>query len=482
VVVDGSELASVPVCIFVSPSTYYPTTKPTSTPHQHQKPSPLPVMSDTYKPVASRKRQDVEAVEDPRKRSRTSAAPIKQTINTARIEFWSKNGSWPTDQQELTIDHFRQLVNHAHARKRSSSRKTSASHTSTTEIADSMSRDLKYAPYKHPMFEIQLKEAGSSMNEHELGITAENKRLCQQLLNAPQEVPENTLFSDDILFKKTCKRMKGENESKIVHRISELVVPSAELLADRGAKHLAIVRETTNACWTNSEPFISPHSSGSDCRLGPQPQPDFGFGFDRDAFTSEQLHRLAPFLGDLLEDYSLFAATYQMYFPFLTCEVACGDEGLDIADRQNAYTQSIILRGLYWLFKLVGREEDLHREICGFSISHNDESVRIWGYYAFIDGTGVKFYRHLISMFPFVPSGEGDQRWKAYKFVKNLYDLWLPDHFRRICSAVDMLPVGLDVDAFNMPESQSSDPDLDSMPSGPRKSLNSNLCSFSESM
>ncbi|PQE12496.1 phosphatidylserine decarboxylase protein [Rutstroemia sp. NJR-2017a BBW] len=292
------------------------------------------------------------------------------------------------------------------------------------------------------------------MNDHELGITAQSGKLCQQLLNATQEVPQNTLFSDDLLFEKTCRRLKGENETKIVHRISEFIVPSAELLADRGAKHLANIRETANACWTRS---------GS--RSGPRPQPDFGFGFDRDAFNSEQLQRLQPFLGDLLADYSLFAVTYQMYFPFLTCEVKCGDGGLDVADRQNAYSQSVILRGLYWLFKVVGREKELHREISGFSISHNDEDVRIWGHYIFIDGTDVKFYRHLISKFVFVPSGEGDQRWKAYKFVKNVYDLWLPDHFKRICSAIDMLPADSNMEASNLPKTQS-DLDFGSMRSG----------------
>ena len=31
-----------------------------------------------------------------------------------------------------------------------------------------------------------------------------------------------------------------------------------------------------------------------------------------------------------------------MYFLFLTYEVKCGDDGLDVADRQNAYAQSVI--------------------------------------------------------------------------------------------------------------------------------------------
>jgi hypothetical protein len=33
--------------------------------------------------------------------------------------------------------------------------------------------------------------------------------------------------------------------------------------------------------------------------------------------------------------------TMQMFFPFLMCEVKCGREGLDIADRQNMHSCSV---------------------------------------------------------------------------------------------------------------------------------------------
>jgi hypothetical protein len=349
------------------------------------------------------------------------------------------------------MSRFRDLVDHALARKRSLSRKRSnaslASETTPSQITNTMSRDQKCAPYRHPLFHRQLKQCGSFMDDYELGATAESEELCQQLLRGPQQVSQETLFSDDELFKKTCKRIKGENEARVIRDISQLIVPSAEILADRGAKHLAIFRETLNACWTNSIPFINPPGSGSGSRSGPRPQPDFGLGFDRDAFNPEQLQKLQPFLGDLLTDSSFFAATYQMYFPFLTSEVKCGNGELDVADRQNAYAQSVIMRSLHSLFQLVGRENELHREINSFSISHNDTDVRIWGHYAVIEpGKDVKFYRHLISMFIFAPSGEGDQRWKAYKFVKNVYDLWLPKHYEKLCSAIDMLPADLNFD------------------------------------
>jgi hypothetical protein len=313
-----------------------------------------------------------------------------------------------------------------------------------------MSRNQKCAPYLHPLFALQMKDHGISMDDHELGISAESERLCQQLLSEPQETPSHTLFSNDALFEKTCKRLKGETETKILRDIGQLIVPSAEILADKGANHLAGLRETTDECWARAMPFFNPESSnlGSDASIysGPRPQPDFGLGFDRSAFSLEQLQHLEPPIGgpdNIPTGDSVFAATYQMHSPFLTSEVNCGNGGLDVADRQNAYTHAIILGDLCTLFRFVGRLEELDREIATFSISHDDEQVRIWGHYVAIEGINIKFHRHLISKFIFAPSGEGDQRWKAYKFVRNVYDLWLPKHFERICSAIDMLTFDL---------------------------------------
>lgn len=395
--------------------------------------------------------------ESPSKRLRISAAPTQKTIGEARIDFWTERGTWPTEEQETTMHRFRELVDDARARKRSLSRKRSNasinSDTNETQTSSNQQpRDQKSAPYKHPLFEEQLKDCGSFLDDFIEGITTESEKLCETLLNETQPPPEHTLFSDNVLFKKTCKRIRGENETKVVRDIAPLIVPSAEILADRGAKHLEILRETVNACWVNSTTFIQPPGS----RPGPRPQPDFGLGFKRDAFSQEQLQKLQPFIGDLLKDSTLIAATYNMYLPFFSAEVKCGAAALDIADRQNAHTQSVILRGLHTLFRLVGREKELHREINGFSISHSDVDVRIWGHYAVIDGDDVKYYRHPIRKFDFTELN-GKEKWTAYTFVRNIYDLWLPKHFERICDIINMLPADLNFDVSEQhPESVSS--------------------------
>ncbi|WEW59834.1 hypothetical protein PRK78_005315 [Emydomyces testavorans] len=404
------------------------------------------------------------------KRARASKAPISE----ARIDYWTKNGSWPTEEQDNIMHCFRDIVQHALARKRlgSLNRKrsnaSSITETASTQTPSSQqSREQKSAPYRHPLFEDQLKECGSFMDDYEEGITAQSERLCQTLLKAPQAPPEHTLFSDDNIFKKTCKRIRGENENKVIRDISPLIVPSAEILADKGVEHLEVLRETTSACWINAIPFIRPGTgSRPGCRPGPRPQPDFSLGFKRDAFNQEQLQKLQPFVGNPLSDSSLIAATYNMYLPFLTSEVKCGASALDVADRQNAHSQTVALRGLATIFQLVGREHELHREINGFSISHSDKDVRIWGHYTVLNGRDFTFYRYPIAEFNISPTAEGDQRWKAYTFVRNVYDLWLPGHFRKICSAIDMLPADLDFEVADQPELQSPDQELASSRSG----------------
>jgi hypothetical protein len=32
------------------------------------------------------------------------------------------------------------------------------------------------------------------------------------------------------------------------------------------------------------------------------------------------------------------------------------------------------------------------------------------------------------------------EKWTVYKFTKNIYDIWMPAHFKRICSVINELP------------------------------------------
>lgn len=254
---------------------------------------------------------------------------------------------------------------------------------------------------------------GSYMRELDDYETPKNiKDLCQALLERDQSVPQDSLFCND-LFRRTCRKLEDRNEAKVIQDISRLIVPSAESLANHGARHLDHLTQNVAGGLTEGIPLESP-----------RPQPDYSAGFRLSAFTDEQLNKLDPLIGSVY-DTSFFVANYRMYFPFLMCEVKCGAAALDIADRQDAHSMTLAVRAVVELFRLVKREKELYREILALLISHDHAMVRIYGHYPVIGGNKTTFYRHPIHKFDFTAL-DGKEKWTAYKFTKNVYNIWMP--------------------------------------------------------
>ena len=362
------------------------------------------------------------------------------------IEFWTRKQRWPKalfQQDNYTREDLEQEdswyekywvpeMNPLLARKR-------LSRGSLTTIpvtpSDQLPRAVISASYQDRRYETILASKGSFMDNSELGIGDESKSLCRTLLKKEQPVPQESLFRHDIL-EDTCGNLRNRNEPRVIQDITRLIVPSAETLAKLGLKHLKCLVESVDQGWDNSIPIT-----------GTRPQPDYAVGFGQGAFTKDQIERLQPFVGDVF-DTSYFMATYYMYFPFLTCEVKCSAAALDVADRQNAHSMTMAVRGIVELFRLVKREKELHREILAFSVSHDNQMVRIYGHYPIIDGNKTTFYRYLIHTFD-ITALNGKDKWTAYKFTRNLYDLWMPTHFKRICSVIDEFPPDI---AFEVPQ------------------------------
>lgn len=352
-------------------------------------------------------------------------------LQTYRVRHWSEQGTWPTEIQERATQNFREnYPPHALARRRSSTlgyKRSSGSLYAETIISGDQKALPEKNSYKDEQVRIELKNIGSFMDDHQEGITPESRALCQELLNNPQQMPEDVLFSDK-LFPEVCKMVKGQNEATVVRYILPRLVPSPKIRALLGADHLKFLNETVNASWINAIKCCSY-----------RPQPDYSIGIHREAFSPEQLQKLQTFIGTRLSDESLYTATYDTCFPFLTTEVKCGAIALDVADRQNAVSQTCALRSLVTLFRIVGREQELHRKVLGFSISHDNASVRIYGHYPIINGKNTTYHRCVISMFNITPTMEGDERWKTATFVQNIEDKHAVDLFKMICSAIDML-------------------------------------------
>jgi hypothetical protein len=335
-------------------------------------------------------------------------------------------------------------MNRLFARERSTPslrrKRSEGSLASSTTPSDQKSREEKSTLYRDARYKTMLETKGSYMERSELDITGESKSYCRTLLENEQTTPSNSLFQEDI-FDMVCQTLQDKNEARVVQDIARLIVPSAETLFMFGARPLEVLAESVNEGWNNSIPLI-----------GTRPQPDYSVGFKRKAFSGEQLQKLSPFIGKfLLGAQSFFMATYYMYFPFLTCEVKCGSAALDVADRQNAHSMTLAVRAVVELFRAVKRENEIHREILAFSVSHDYRSARIYGHYAVIDGANTTFYRHPIHEFCFTAL-EGREKWTAHRFTKNVYSTWMPTHLKRLCSAIDRLPSGLDFDVPPLPE------------------------------
>ena len=323
-------------------------------------------------------------------------------------------------------------LQHLFARKSSSSLRRKNSESSLQTPSDQLPREVKSAQYRTVEYEIGLEKEGSYMREFDDDIPEDIKTFCKNLLETAQTLPQDSLFRDD-LFKKTCEKIRNRNEAMVIRDIGSLIVPSAQTLATYGATHLNHLYECVNEGWNSVIPFH-----------GTRPQPDYSVGFGRSAFTEEQLEKLEPFVGEIGSKFTTyFMATTRMYFPFLTCEVKCGAAALDVADRQNAHSMTIAVRSVIELYKAVKREKELHRQILAFSISHDHTSVRIYGHYPMIEVDKTTFYRHPIRKFDFT---DGEEKWTAYKFTKNVYDTWMPTQHKRICSAIDGLPADIDFD------------------------------------
>ena len=437
-----------------------------------------------------RKRKRSQETEDPlfripakplQKRPRTSLASlaVKDTISQEAasgvgenkvnpIDHWRKEGHWPKEyfeqdsQTQIDLeqdrgaaeserdDAFEEQLKRMNmtghyllARKKSSaSLRRQNLESNPTTPSDQQPREAKSFKYRTAAYETLLATKGSFMDKSKLGIMDASKSLCRTLLYSQQTVPSDSLFRDD-LFDKTCQKIRNRNEARVIQDISRLIVPSAESLETKGATHLEHLIESVNEGWNSAIPFTAP-----------RPQPDYSVGFRRSAFTDDQLKKLTPFVGEIEDSCtSYFMATWQMYLPFLTCEVKCGAAALDVADRQNAHSMTLAVRGIVELFRYVKREKELHREILAFSISHDHRTVRIYGHYPVIDGNKTTFYRHPIHMFDFTAL-DGKEKWTAYKFTKNVYDIWMPTHFKRICSIVDELPSDLDFELSQQSELQ----------------------------
>lgn len=368
--------------------------------------------------------------EPPTKKARISDTSVSFTQYA--IDHWRQSGSWPEEYFKPTSMSQDSMPAPSLRRKRSDI----ASQASTSTPSDQRTKEDS-TPYNDVRYEELLRTKGvimAQVTSDEEAPKAQSQQEIQTLLETDQPVPQNTGFQDKSYIKLfNCIHTK--NEARIVQDIARLVVPSAETFYILGDESLVCLSESVNEGWNRTVPFV-----------GTRPQPDYAVGFKQDAFTVEQIEKLAPHVpgGIMGSKRSYFLATSMMYFPFLASEVKCGAGGLDVADRQNAHSMAHAVRAIVELFRQTNRSGELSGEILAFSISHDARTVRIYGHYPIMPSkrtpkSDVSYYRYLIDSFD-LRIHNGRNRWSTYKFVTNVYKLWVPKHLARLRSAIDDLP------------------------------------------
>lgn len=255
---------------------------------------------------------------------------------------------------------------------------------------------------------LTLEQYGSFMESSKLGISDKSRQFCTKLLDNEQQLPRGTHFDEDAV----CS-----DKAMVVRHILPLIVPPAKT----HTKGLGCLVDSAGKEWI-SQPITKDHL-----------KPDYSVGFNRCSFTDEQFNKIGG--------RSLFMATSDMCFPFLTCDVRSCEESLVLADCQNTRSMTLAVRAIVEVFRLANRESELDGKFLAFSISHDHDMVRIYGHYPAINNVTAKteFYRHQIRSFS-LTDRDGTDRWTAYRFIKNVYDLWASKHFKYICSAIDQLP------------------------------------------
>jgi len=177
-------------------------------------------------------------------------------------------------------------------------------------------------------------------------ISKNIKNLCQILLKKKQTVFQNFLFCKNI-FKKICRKIENRNKTKIIQDIAWLIVFSAETLAIYKTIYLDYLIENINKNWINS---ISVKNLKS--------QSNYSVEFRQFAFIDKQLKKFDSFIISIYKIF-FFVAIYRIYFLFLICKIKCGATTLNVANRQNVYSITIVVKVFVDLFKSIKREKKL---------------------------------------------------------------------------------------------------------------------------
>lgn len=278
---------------------------------------------------------------------------------------------------------------------------------------------------------------GLDMDDYkgEKHVSPDSKVTCKDLQNIACVAISPTVYSK-VETLEVVKLCRNRNEAMVSRDVTPLIVPPIKSLylkdgvKQYGVKQFEHFTDEVNTQW-----------HGSWVLAGPRPKPDLAVGFLSSAFTIAENEKLTNYTS--FEN--LTRPTDELCFPFLMCEVKCGNEGLDWADRQNMHSCSVAVKALLKLEQKADqyREDKQFQSLLGrilvYSISHDHKDARLYGHYALVEEEKWTYYRHHIRHYDI--AHEEKDLLALHNFARNVLTAYAPKLLKRLQKAITALPV-----------------------------------------
>ncbi|WPG98973.1 Hypothetical protein R9X50_00177500 [Acrodontium crateriforme] len=341
-----------------------------------------------------------------------SKTTLSETEEKDPISYWAESGEWPQYFANMSQD------------RSDSSNKRRRSETLGYSRGV---REGKNPPAHSPAYETVLERYGIMFNDLDTReeLSVESKEMCKTLLDAGNYGQAYFSLSES-KFLKVWQRARKGNEERVRRDLTPLIVPSAELLylvdGEDGLEHVA---EEISVEWGKCENLG-----------GTIPKPDLAVGLSHTMFSEEEKAKL--------QNHTSFASptkvTDALFFPFLVCEAKCGRRNVNDADRQNIHSASIAVNAIVQLYRAVDTDmaKTLSGQILVFSVSHDNERVKIYGHFPLIRNGKITFHRYYVDDYS-LDSHYGRDRDKGSNFTRAVYRIFYPRHVQRIRDALTKL-------------------------------------------
>jgi hypothetical protein len=342
------------------------------------------------------------------------------------IGHWAAHNTWPGSFPEggpMTSS------NNTGKRQRTSSCSQSGKDEKPRSYSQSR-KDGEVPEQYTPLYEKHIFTKGLDMDpiRGEELVSQQSKKSCMDLMKVTRHSIKPTVFPNKRL-RKVINLLGTRNEAIVNRDVTPIIVPPLASLYIGSNSHLERVVDEVNADWYEQ------------CVLeGPRIRPDLAIGLFSSAFTEAEIDKLQRYKSV----YNWTQFTGHMYFPFLMCEVKCGNEGLNAADRQNMHSCSVAVRALLRIeqeadkYRSEKKLESLNGQVIVFSISHDQRDARLYGHYAIVRGEKWTYYRYHIGTFNILMSQK--DLLAIYNFVQNVLESHVPNHVQRLQDALSAIP------------------------------------------